>query len=182
MLPGRSGHEILASVRQAKPSVPVIVLTARGEIEDRVVGLDGGAVDYLVKPFSLAELTARSEFNCVWQRRPQQERCALVTPKVNLLTRQVRRDSKQVRDTARDRASGGTGLGLAIVRAIADAHGGHVMAGKGAQGGARITLDLPGFTTTAGRARDADSASVPTSRAVRGERSQNPASRASRTP
>ena len=85
-------------------------------------------------------------------------------------------------DTARDRASGGTGLGLAIVRAIADAHGGKVMAGKGAEGGARITLDLPGFTTTAGRARDADSASVATNRAVRGERSQNPASRPSPTP
>jgi DNA-binding response OmpR family regulator len=59
MLPGRSGLEILASLRGARPSVPVIVLTARGEIEDRVVGLEAGAVDYLVKPFSLAELTAR---------------------------------------------------------------------------------------------------------------------------
>ena len=56
MLPGRDGLEVLASVRAAKPEVPVIVLTARGEIEDRVAGLDAGAVDYLVKPFSLAEL------------------------------------------------------------------------------------------------------------------------------
>ncbi len=59
MLPGRSGLEILSSVRQAKPNVPVIVLTALGEIEDRVVGLDAGAVDYLVKPFSVVELAAR---------------------------------------------------------------------------------------------------------------------------
>src|SRR3977135_1220607 len=59
MLPGRSGLETLASVRRSTPSVPVIVLTARGEIEDRVAGLDAGAVDYLVKPFSLAELVAR---------------------------------------------------------------------------------------------------------------------------
>ena len=59
MLPGRSGLEILASVRRSTPSVPVIVLTARGEIEDRVAGLDAGAVDYLVKPFSLVELVAR---------------------------------------------------------------------------------------------------------------------------
>jgi DNA-binding response OmpR family regulator len=59
MLPGRSGLEILASVRQSTPSVPVIVLTARAEVEDRVAGLDAGAVDYLVKPFSLAELLAR---------------------------------------------------------------------------------------------------------------------------
>ena len=59
MLPGRGGLEILAAVRRAQPSVPVIVLTARGEIEDRVAGLEAGAVDYLVKPFSMAELVAR---------------------------------------------------------------------------------------------------------------------------
>lgn len=59
MLPRRGGMEVLAALRAAKPSLPVIVLTARGEIEDRVAGLDAGAVDYLVKPFSLAELLAR---------------------------------------------------------------------------------------------------------------------------
>src|SRR5262249_14907098 len=59
MLPGRSGMEVLATLRSAKPELPVIVLTARGEVEDRVAGLDAGAVDYLVKPFSLAELSAR---------------------------------------------------------------------------------------------------------------------------
>jgi DNA-binding response OmpR family regulator len=59
MLPGRGGMEVLASLRAAKPEVPVIVLTAKGEVEDRVAGLDAGAVDYLVKPFSLAELSAR---------------------------------------------------------------------------------------------------------------------------
>ena len=59
MLPGRSGLEVLAELREAKPALPVIVLTARGEVEDRVAGLDAGAVDYLTKPFSLAELAAR---------------------------------------------------------------------------------------------------------------------------
>ena len=59
MLPGRDGLEILASIRRSTPSVPVMVLTARGELEDRVAGLDAGAVDYLVKPFSVAELVAR---------------------------------------------------------------------------------------------------------------------------
>ena len=59
MLPGRDGMEILRTLRKAAPRLPVIVLTARAEIEDRVEGLDAGAVDYLVKPFSMAELAAR---------------------------------------------------------------------------------------------------------------------------
>jgi two-component system, OmpR family, sensor kinase len=56
-------------------------------------------------------------------------------------------------DAARDRASGGTGLGLAIVRAIAEAHGGRVRATASAAGGARIELELPGFTTASTRRR-----------------------------
>jgi two-component system, OmpR family, response regulator len=59
MLPGIAGMDVLGRLREEKPELPVIVLTARGEIEDRVAGLDAGAVDYLVKPFSLAELLAR---------------------------------------------------------------------------------------------------------------------------
>src|SRR5207245_736396 len=56
MLPGRDGMEVLRTLRKAAPRLPVIVLTARAEIEDRVEGLDAGAADYLVKPFSMAEL------------------------------------------------------------------------------------------------------------------------------
>ncbi|MGA8747064.1 MAG: response regulator transcription factor [Solirubrobacterales bacterium] len=59
MLPERDGMEVLASIRRAKPTLPVIVLTARGEIEDRVQGLDHGATDYMTKPFSFEELAAR---------------------------------------------------------------------------------------------------------------------------
>ncbi len=59
MLPGRSGLEVLAELHGAKPGLPVIILTARGEVEDRVAGLDAGAIDYLTKPFSLSELAAR---------------------------------------------------------------------------------------------------------------------------
>lgn len=59
MLPGRDGLAVLADLRQAKPQLPVIVLTARTEVDDRITGLDGGAADYLVKPFSLGELAAR---------------------------------------------------------------------------------------------------------------------------
>ena len=58
-LPGRSGLEILRAVRKSKLEVPVLVLTARDAIEDRVEGLDSGADDYLVKPFAFPELLAR---------------------------------------------------------------------------------------------------------------------------
>lgn len=58
-LPGRSGYEVLRSMRSRKDPTPVIVLTARSEIDDRVVGLDAGADDYLVKPFDFRELSAR---------------------------------------------------------------------------------------------------------------------------
>ena len=59
MLPGRSGLEILQTLRQRRIETPVLVLTARDGVEDRVLGLDLGADDYLVKPFALPELLAR---------------------------------------------------------------------------------------------------------------------------
>jgi DNA-binding response OmpR family regulator len=59
MLPGRDGIEVLAELRRAGRSLPVLLLTARDAIEDRVLGLDSGADDYLVKPFAFAELLAR---------------------------------------------------------------------------------------------------------------------------
>lgn len=58
-LPGRSGYEVLRSMRSRGDATPVIVLTARSEIDDRVVGLDAGADDYMVKPFDFRELSAR---------------------------------------------------------------------------------------------------------------------------
>ncbi len=59
MLPGVSGLEILAKMRSAKNATPVLLLTARDSIEDRVTGLDAGADDYLIKPFAFDELLAR---------------------------------------------------------------------------------------------------------------------------
>jgi DNA-binding response OmpR family regulator len=60
-LPGRSGMEILRELRSSRPTQPVIILSARGEEEDRVAGLRLGADDYVVKPFSVKELLARVE-------------------------------------------------------------------------------------------------------------------------
>ncbi len=59
MLPGRSGLEVLKTVRAKGAKTPVLLLTARDALEDRIAGLDSGADDYLVKPFALAELGAR---------------------------------------------------------------------------------------------------------------------------
>src|SRR2546425_7919854 len=59
MLPGRDGIEILKTLRARGTKTPVLLLTARDAIEDRVLGLDSGADDYLVKPFAFAELLAR---------------------------------------------------------------------------------------------------------------------------
>ena len=59
MLPGRNGLEILQTLRKREVQTPVLILTARDGVEDRVLGLDLGADDYLVKPFALPELLAR---------------------------------------------------------------------------------------------------------------------------
>ena len=59
MLPGRSGFQVLRDIRARKPSLPVLILTAKDGVDDRVAGLDSGADDYMVKPFALAELSAR---------------------------------------------------------------------------------------------------------------------------
>jgi DNA-binding response OmpR family regulator len=59
MLPGRDGIDVLAAIRRVKPALPVILLTARDAVADRVEGLDRGATDYVTKPFSFDELAAR---------------------------------------------------------------------------------------------------------------------------
>jgi two-component system response regulator QseB len=58
-LPGKSGLDLLAQWRRKQDTVPILIITARDSVEDRIVGLDTGADDYLVKPFDLNELAAR---------------------------------------------------------------------------------------------------------------------------
>jgi DNA-binding response OmpR family regulator len=96
MLPGRSGTEVLAELTRAKPTLPVIVLTARGGIDDRIAGLDSGAVDYLVKPFSLGELAARvrAQLRVALQAPMTSVRAGEI--EVDLLTREVRHAGEQV--------------------------------------------------------------------------------------
>lgn len=59
MMPGRNGLEVLAAIRRAGSNVPVMMLTAKAEVEDRVAGLEAGADDYLPKPFASSEFIAR---------------------------------------------------------------------------------------------------------------------------
>jgi len=92
VLPGGDGLDLLVELRRQRPTVPVIVLTARGEEADRVRGLDGGADDYVVKPFSVKELLARVE--AVLRRSPQRADELTEVPlsdgQVDLLRREVR--------------------------------------------------------------------------------------------
>jgi DNA-binding response OmpR family regulator len=96
MLPGRSGMEVLAALRAAKPGLPVIVLTAKGDVEDRVAGLDAGAVDYLVKPFSLAELLARVRAQLRVATQSATTTLSGEDIEVDLLTRRVQRRGEPV--------------------------------------------------------------------------------------
>jgi DNA-binding response OmpR family regulator len=96
MLPKLSGAEVLRQLHALRPTLPVIVLTARSEIEDRIAGLDAGAVDYLVKPFSVAELAARVRA----QLRSTSHGTTMIrteTLLVDLISRQVMVDGERVR-------------------------------------------------------------------------------------
>jgi len=92
VLPGRGGLEILQLVREARPTLPVIILTARGAEQDRVEGLRKGADDYVVKPFSVKELLARVE--AVMRRTPERpsdvERVPLAHGSADLARREIR--------------------------------------------------------------------------------------------
>jgi DNA-binding response OmpR family regulator len=96
MLPGRSGMDILASVRAAKPNVPVIVLTARGRVEDRVAALEAGAIDYLVKPFAMPELLARLRAQLRASARVSETVVGGAGIEANLVTRRVLRDGHAI--------------------------------------------------------------------------------------
>jgi DNA-binding response OmpR family regulator len=97
LLPGRSGLEVLAAVHEAKPELPVIVLTALDEVEERVAGLDAGAADYLTKPFSLHELAARIRAQLRVAAQSQRTILRAGQLEVDLITREVRYAGQLVR-------------------------------------------------------------------------------------
>lgn len=101
-LPGRSGLEILAGLRGRGLSIPVLVLTARDTVEDRVLGLDGGADDYLVKPFAFGELLARLRALLRRGRPEDALRVRLADLELDPMTRTIRRGDQPIELTARE--------------------------------------------------------------------------------
>ena len=102
MLPFKSGIEIIESIREKNITTPIIILSAKGEIEDKITGLQYGADDYLAKPFSFAELTARVE---ALHRRNISKGLNLITfgdLSINTDTKIVIKESQTIELTAKE--------------------------------------------------------------------------------
>ncbi len=102
MLPGKGGLDVLDAIRAGMPELPVIVLTARAAVEQKVQGLDRGANDYVTKPFSFEELLARVRAHL---RGPTQRESSVLEAadiRVDLRTRRVERDGHEIHLTARE--------------------------------------------------------------------------------
>lgn len=101
-LPDSDGTALLRRLRAAEIDVPVLILTARGSLEDRVIGLNAGADDYLAKPFAFAELVAR--LHAILRRGRQQRPTVLQVGNLSLdvLRRDVRRGARRIDLTARE--------------------------------------------------------------------------------
>jgi DNA-binding response OmpR family regulator len=100
MLPGRDGAEVLASIRRSDPVLPVVLITARGQVEDRVRGLDSGATDYVTKPFSFDELAARVRAHLRHSGQERDTRLEVGDISIDLLRRTVTRDGVEIRLSA----------------------------------------------------------------------------------
>ncbi len=104
MLPGIDGIEICRQMRAERIMSPVLMLTARGSVEDRVTGLNAGADDYLVKPFAMEELLAR--INALLRRRDQRfdenTRLNVGDLSLDLVAHEARRDGRVIELTAKE--------------------------------------------------------------------------------
>jgi DNA-binding response OmpR family regulator len=95
MLPGRSGFQVLRDIRARKRELPILILTAKDTIDERVAGLDSGADDYMVKPFALAELSAR--LRAVLRRgAPRETTLRVGDLEVDTTRRLVRRGGRRI--------------------------------------------------------------------------------------
>jgi DNA-binding response OmpR family regulator len=102
MLPGMDGQEALRRIRARRPGVPVLMLTARDEVRDKVSALDGGADDYLTKPFDLEELSARMRALVRRADQPEGSRIEVGDLKMDLRSHRVWRGEKSVELSSRE--------------------------------------------------------------------------------
>ena len=116
MLPRLDGYALSAELRRMAMDTPVLMLTAKGEVQDRVMGLDSGADDYLVKPFSTDELLARVRALLRRARGKQRKATALRLggAEIDLVKLTAQRDGAQLRMTAKE---------FAVLRLLAEAEG-----------------------------------------------------------
>jgi DNA-binding response OmpR family regulator len=101
-LPGRNGFDVLAHLRKKKPDMPVLLLTAQGRVEDRVRGLDLGADDYIVKPFSFSELCARIRALLRRGQRAADSTLKVDSLELNRIERSVQRAGKAIELTPKE--------------------------------------------------------------------------------
>jgi len=101
-LPGVDGLTVLKSVRQRKPKLPVIILTARSRVEDRVQCLDSGADDYLVKPFSFLELSARARALLRRSHLPSESVLTVMDLSLDRVERKVQRSGRPIELTTKE--------------------------------------------------------------------------------
>ncbi len=102
MLPGLDGIEVCRRLRAGDPDLPILMLTARGRVPDRVAGLDAGADDYLVKPFAFDELLARIRALLRRARADEGEQLRFADLLANTATREVQRRDRRIELTARE--------------------------------------------------------------------------------
>lgn len=102
MLPGRNGLEILATLRERAVTTPVLILTAKDAVEDRVLGLDSGADDYLVKPFAFPELVARIRALLRRGRGEEPSRLGVADLTLDFVARTVERGGEVLELTSRE--------------------------------------------------------------------------------
>jgi DNA-binding response OmpR family regulator len=102
MLPGLSGLELCRRLRSTGSKVPVIMLTAKDEVGDRVAGLDAGADDYVVKPFSIEELLARVRAHLRRTQEPDLDLLQFEDLTLNRRTREVFRNGRSIELTAKE--------------------------------------------------------------------------------
>jgi DNA-binding response OmpR family regulator len=130
MLPGRDGLSVLRQLRERHNGTPVLLLSARGEVNERVDGLNAGADDYLPKPFALAELVARVRALGRRGNEPKNPVLRVADLTLDTVTRQARRGGVNIELTAREyrlleylmRASGRICERMAILEKVWDYH------------------------------------------------------------